>query len=98
MIAALLLGTFLHGVIDQVDAGWALVEWEGHAWGYVPSELLPTDVGEGDRIILKVRRRRGHLVELPLEVAPDGESWVRASIHQTRAQRARHRRSHERDH
>lgn len=95
--AALLLGTFLHGIVDQIDAGWASVEWEGQAWGHVPTVLLPRGVGEGDEIVLKIRRHRGHRVELPPQVSPEGAPWVRASIHQTRAQRARHRRSHERD-
>ncbi len=97
MIAAVfLLGLHLHGVVDQIDAGWAWVEWEGCAFGFVPAEMLPPGVGEGDRVRLRVSRR-GDPVEMPVEVAPRAGGVVHGFIQPTRARRARHRRCHESD-
>lgn len=87
MIASLLLGACLIGVVDQVDAGWASVEWAGRAFGFVRVEVLPEGTGEGDCIVLRRRRHGGVLVELPQEVAPHARRAVRASIHPCRGHR-----------
>ena len=76
----LLLWLGLHGVVDQVDAGWALVEWDRRAFGWVPAEALPPEVGEGDRIVLR-RRRGGVPIELPEELVPRGGRAVPATLH-----------------
>ncbi len=61
----LLLGARVHGVVDRVEGRWLVVEWEGSVMGDVPSELVPTGVGEGDRLVLRtVRGRCGPSAEL----------------------------------
>ncbi len=52
MIAAVAL--WLLGVVDQVDNGVALVEWEGAVFGTVDVADLPRDTHEGDRVRLRV--------------------------------------------
>jgi len=79
MIATALLGAWLVGVVDQIDGGWALVEWDGRAFGFVPADRLPPGVGEGDRVVLRPRRR-GEAFDLPVDIAPDLRPVV-ASIH-----------------
>ena len=83
-----LFGLRLHGVVDQIDAGWAAVEWQGEALGFVRVEMLPDGVREGDPVLLRERARRGALVHLPTEVAPRGERTVRASLHPAGAKTA----------
>lgn len=70
----------LHGVVDQVDAGWALVEWEREAFSWVPADSLPAEVGEGDHVVLR-RHRGGTPIELPEELAPRGGRAVPATLH-----------------
>jgi hypothetical protein len=81
VIAALLLAGRLVGVVDQIDAGWALVEWAGRAYGWVPADQLPEGVGEGDRIVLRPRRD-GFPFVLPREVSP--ALPITASLHPQR--------------
>lgn len=81
-MSAVLLAACLVGIVDLVDDGWAVVEWDGRAFGFVPAEQLPRGVGEGDRVVLRPRRR-GHTFELPWEVAPDAGPVV-ASLHPRR--------------
>lgn len=47
----------VHLVVDQIDGGVAAVEWNGTDIAHLPVDLLPADVSEGDRLVLKVRRR-----------------------------------------
>jgi len=82
VFAAVLVAAGLVGIVDLVDEGWAVVEWDGRAFGFVPADLLPRGVGEGDRVVLRPRRR-GQTFELPWEVAPDLGPVV-ASLHPKR--------------
>ena len=83
MIAGVLLAARLVGIVDQIDAGWVLVEWQGRVFSTVPAAHLPPRVGEGDRIVLRPRPN-GHFFELPREVAPDAERPYVASLHRNR--------------
>ena len=83
MIAAVLLAARLVGIVDQIDGGQALVEWEGRAFSVVPTAQLPAGVGEGDRFVLRPSRKGLHF-ELPWEVAADAERPYVASLHPKR--------------
>ncbi len=53
---ALLFGMSLRGVVDQMDAGVASVEWRRCADpGFVPVALLPPGTSEGDVILIRLR-------------------------------------------
>lgn len=53
---ALLAVTFVL-VVDQIDGGVAAVEVDGEEVAHVPVSLLPADVSEGDRLVVRVRSR-----------------------------------------
>ena len=53
----LLLAAWFVVVVDQIDGGTASVEWAPHVFGTVDAEVLPSDVREGDRLRVRVRRR-----------------------------------------
>ena len=55
--AVLLAGALLlRGTIDQIDAGVAAIERADLLIVYVPMDLLPAHVREGDRVVLRARR------------------------------------------
>jgi hypothetical protein len=83
---ALIAGLRMHGVVDRIEGGYAVVEWEGAALGDIPVALLPADVGEGDKVVLRLRRGPARdvllptasgVIELPEELLPRG---VRAVV------------------
>lgn len=78
----LALGLVLHGVVDQVDAGIALVEWEGRAFGTVALDALGLEPREGDRLRLRLRRR-----DLRVADADDDAVWLAIDLSRARAAR-----------
>ncbi len=91
IFAALLWSTLvLHGVVDRVENGMAVVEWEGSAIGYLPVELLPPAAAEGDTVVLEVRSRarlRMRRGSLPDATLPEGLPPRRGGVHRTRVRR-----------
>lgn len=47
----------VHLVVDQLDGGVAAVEWNGTDIAFLPAALLPAGTSEGDRLVVRVRRR-----------------------------------------
>ncbi len=56
MIRLLAAGLVLHGVVDQMDAGIAAIEWASEEISYLPVTALPPDTVEGDAIVLRIRQ------------------------------------------
>lgn len=60
MTPLLLLGIRLTAVVDRVEGPMAVVEWRSDTLADLPLALLPPDVGEGDRLLLRIGlHRRG---------------------------------------
>jgi len=52
LLAATLI---LRGVVDQMDAGFAAIEWSDDTITHLPLSALPARTAEGDAVVLRVR-------------------------------------------
>jgi len=48
----------LHGVVDRLEGGYAVVEWQDQRFSDVPLEQFAQPVGEGQSVRLRLRAHR----------------------------------------
>ena len=81
-----LQGTLLVATVDRIEGEHAVLEWSEGSWSSLPVQLLPPGVREGDRLRLRLHRKRvrGLRTSPPQRTLPDDffvESTHGVSIH-----------------